>query len=239
MVNRIENVMSAFDQNGLSDVITKESAEKLCKLSDLLVETNKMFNLTAITDEQEIILKHFVDSATILRFIPFGASVIDIGCGAGFPSLPIAILRGDIKVTSLDSTKKKVDFVNFVAEKLNLLNLTGICARAEEYVAERRQNFDICTSRAVARLNVLSELCLPYVKVGGSFVAMKSNKLAEEYDEAKIGIVKLGGRFDGTNEFLLNFAGNEISREISVFVKCKDTPMEYPRKYSQILKRPL
>ena len=239
MIDRIENVLNAFAQNGLSDIITKENAAKFCELSDLLVETNKKFNLTAITNEDEIILKHFVDSATILKHIPYGASVIDIGCGAGFPSLPVAILRSDIEVTSLDSTKKKVDFVNSAAEMLNLTNIVAVCARAEDFVVKNRQSFDICTSRAVARLNILSELCLPYVKFGGSFVAMKSNKLSEEYNEARDGIAKLGGNLKSIEEISLNFLSNEISREIAIFAKTKDTPKEFPRIYSQILKRPL
>ena len=235
----ISMLLSAFESNGISDFITAESAEKLYLFSNLLVETNKITNLTAITDEKGIILKHFVDCASISRYVPANSRLIDVGCGAGFPSLPLAIIRPDITVVSLDSTGKKIDFVNRAAANLELDNITAVCARAEEFVTENREMFDVCTSRAVARLNILSELCLPLVKVGGLFIAMKSNKGAEEYAEAQNGIKKLGATLKFSKEENFSLESDSITRETYVFEKEKPTPKEFPRKYAQILKKPL
>ena len=235
----ISMLLSAFESNGISDLITAESAEKLYLFSNLLVETNKITNLTAITDEKGIILKHFVDCASISRYVPANSRLIDVGCGAGFPSLPLAIIRPDITVVSLDSTGKKIDFVNRAAANLELDNITAVCARAEEFVTENREMFDVCTSRAVARLNILSELCLPLVKVSGLFIAMKSNKGAEEYAEAQNGTKKLGATLKFLKEEYFSLESDSITRETYVFEKEKPTPKEFPRKYAQILKKPL
>ena len=235
----ISTLLTAFKENGLGDLLTSESAEKLYNFSNLLVETNKITNLTAITDEKGIILKHFIDCASIARYIPNKARIIDVGCGAGFPSLPLAIIRPDVSVTSLDSTGKKIDFVNKTATELGLNNLVAVCARAEEFATSNRESFDICTSRAVARLNVLSELCLPLVKIDGSFVAMKSNKGAEEYAEASNGIKKLGAELIFSEEASFTLDEESITRETYIFKKVSKTPKEFPRKYAQILKKPL
>lgn len=235
----ISTLLTAFKENGLGDLLTSESAEKLYNFSNLLVETNKITNLTAITDEKGIILKHFIDCASIARYIPNNARIIDVGCGAGFPSLPLAIIRPDVSVTSLDSTGKKIDFVNKTATELGLDNLVAVCARAEEFATSNRESFDICTSRAVARLNVLSELCLPLVKIDGSFVAMKSNKGAEEYAEASNGIKKLGAELIFSEEASFTLDEESITRETYIFKKVSKTPKEFPRKYAQILKKPL
>lgn len=235
----ISTLLSAFESNGISYLVTAESSEKLYLFSNLLVETNKITNLTAITDEKGIILKHFVDCASISRYIPTNSRLIDVGCGAGFPSLPLAIIRPDITVVSLDSTGKKIDFVNKTAAELELDNITAACARAEEFVTENREMFDVCTSRAVARLNILSELCLPLVKVGGLFIAMKSNKGAEEYAEAQNGITKLGATLKFSKEESFSLESDLITRETYVFEKGRPTPKEFPRKYAQILKKPL
>jgi 16S rRNA (guanine527-N7)-methyltransferase len=188
-----ELLTEAFENNNLSGLLDDNKKLAFYRLYVLLVETNKITNLTAITDPEGVILKHFVDSATATELIKKGASVIDVGCGAGFPSLPLAILRDDITVTSLDSTGKKIEFVKKVADELKLTNINPVNDRAEDYCAKRRESFDCCISRAVARLNILSELCLPFVKVGGKFVAMKSNKATEELAEADRGIALLGG----------------------------------------------
>lgn len=235
----ISTLVTAFEQNGLGDLLTNDTAEKLYSLSNSLIETNKITNLTAITDEKGIILKHFIDCASISRYIPQGARIIDVGCGAGFPSLPLAIIRPDISVVSLDSTGKKIEFVSNTAKTLELNNLTAICARAEEFVSENRESFDLCTSRAVARLNILAELCLPLVKVGGLFVAMKSNKGAEEYSEAQNGIKKLGAMLETSKEEQFSLDKDTITRETYVFKKTTQSPKEFPRKYAQILKKPL
>lgn len=237
--NFIELLYKAFEENGMGDLLDDESSERFYEFAGFLVETNKHTNLTAITDEQGIILKHFVDSAAVSCYIPQGSSVLDVGCGAGFPSVPLAILRGDLAITALDSTGKKINFVLSAKEKLGLDNLNALCTRAEEYAGSARESFDVCTSRAVARLNVLSELCLPFVKVGGLFVAMKSDKGVEEAEEAKDGIKKLGAISFDAHARTLTCGNVAIEREIRIYKKILSTPAQYPRKYSQILKKPL
>ncbi len=229
----------AFSQNCPEVKLDTKQAEKFYLLSKMLVKMNKEFNLTAITDENEIILKHFVDCACISPFIPEGSRLIDVGCGAGFPSLPIAILREDVNVTSLDSTSKKIAFISSVEKELALRNINAVSARAEEFAILNREKYDVCTSRAVARLNVLDELCLPLVKQGGIFIAMKSSKGEEEYSEASKGIKALGAELSERSSLKLKHDGLEIEREIFVFKKIKEMPLQYPRKYAQILKRPI
>ncbi len=234
-----ELVHEAFSKNGMDGLLTDEKVKKLYELSNLLVETNKTTNLTAITDEKDILLKHFVDSSAVCAFIESGASVIDIVCGAGFPSLPLAILRDDLQITALDSTGKKVEFVKNASSILQLHNINAVCARAEDYVVKYRNAFDVSVSRAVARLNILSELSLPMVKVGGKFIAMKSNRGDEEFEEAKKGISLLGGNLEAKTEKELSFDSQTITRSIYVIKKDRQTPDKYPRKYAQIIKNPL
>ena len=238
-INFISLLYKAFEENRLSTLLTDKTAENLCNFADLLVETNKITNLTAITDDKGIILKHFIDCASVSEHIDTGAKLIDVGCGAGFPSVPLAIIRPDLTVTALDSTGKKIDFVKTVATKLSLTNLNAICARAEDFATNNRESFDISTSRAVARLNVLAEISLPLVKVGGKFIAMKSNKGAEEFAEASAGIKKLGAELEASTDKIFSFDGETINREFYIFRKTRSTPKEFPRKYSQILKKPL
>ena len=237
--NYIEYLIKAFNQNALGHLIDQEKAEKTYELYVILIEANKITNLTAITEEKEAILKHFIDSATVCDHIPSGSTVLDVGCGAGFPSLPLAILRPDVKVTSIDSTGKKINFVNSTASKLGLTNVQAVCTRAEDFAKANREVFDVCTSRAVARLNILAELCIPFVKIGGRFVAMKSDKGAEEHTEAIKGITTLGCSFESKQSVDLSLESNSISREIYVYSKKKITPSAYPRNYSQITKKPL
>lgn len=234
-----ELLHKAFKVNGCAELLNDDNAEKLYRFSNILLETNKTFNLTAITDEKEVILKHFVDCASISRHIPIGSTLIDVGCGAGFPSLPIAILRDDVRVTSLDSTTKKIDFINRTAKELSLKNIVAISSRAEDFAKTNREKFDVATSRAVARLNILDELCIPLVKVGGHFIAMKSSRGEIEYSEAKCGIEKLGATLDGIDKGSLNFENMTIERETYIFRKLSKTPAQYPRNYSQIAKKPL
>ena len=241
-MNKIEFISllnKAFEENGLSNLLSEEAAEKLYNFACLLVETNKITNLTAITEDKGIILKHFVDCTSASGYIDVGSRLIDVGCGAGFPSIPLAIIRPDLLITALDSTGKKIEFVKSVASKLDLTNLTAICARAEDFAADNRESFDISTSRAVARLNVLAEISLPLVKVGGKFIAMKSNKGAEELAEASGGIRRLGAELACSAEKTFSLDGESINREFYVFSKTRSTPKEFPRKYAQILKKPL
>lgn len=234
-----EKLLRAFRENHLEDLLDDDKVQKLHSFFELLAETNKTTNLTAITDENGVILKHFADCAVIAKKIPANYKVLDVGCGGGFPTIPLAILRPDLHVTGLDSTGKKVEFVKLAALKLGLGNVTAICARAEEFVADERESYDACVSRAVARLNILMELCLPFVRIGGVFLAMKSNRGQEEYDEAKAGILKLGATLNGVDALNLSFEGENADRELYVFDKKSHTPAAYPRKYAQILKKPL
>ena len=237
--NFISLLYKAFEENNLSNLLTDKTADSLYEFANLLVETNKITNLTAITDDKGIILKHFIDCASVSEHMDTNARLIDVGCGAGFPSIPLAIIRPDLSITALDSTGKKIDFVKTVASKLNLTNLSAVCARAEDFVADNREKFDVSTSRAVARLNVLAEISLPLVKVGGKFIAMKSNKGSEEYAEASAGIKKLGAAFELSVEKVFSFEKEVINREFYIFSKTRSTPKEFPRKYAQILKKPL
>ncbi|MBE6583924.1 MAG: 16S rRNA (guanine(527)-N(7))-methyltransferase RsmG [Ruminococcaceae bacterium] len=234
-----QQLSRAFELNGLVGLLDSDKSLKLYEFSQILVESNKKFNLTAITDEKEIILKHFVDCVSIAKYIPRSSSVVDVGCGAGFPSIPLSIVREDLKIAALDSTQKRVNFVESVARELNLLNISTVCARAEEHSNTNREKYDVCVSRAVARLNVLAELCIPLVKVGGLFLAMKSVKGDEEYAEAESGIVALGCNLRHTEIDAFSYEGVNSERKLFVLAKTRKTPAEYPRKYSQIVKKPL
>ena len=234
-----QKLIEAFEINGLGNVLTDESAEKLYQFSRKLIEANSRFNLTAIKDDEGIILKHFADCATVLWHIPVNSTLVDVGCGAGFPSIPIAILRKDVQVTALDSTSKKIDFINQTASEIGIFNIKGVSGRAEDFAKDNRGKFDVAISRAVARLNILDELCIPLLRIGGRFIAMKSSKGEEEFAEAKSGIERLGAALEGKSSISLNHAGESIEREIFVFSKQKVTPAPYPRNYSQILKKPL
>lgn len=230
---------SCFKENALDHLLTEDKSRKLYTFANLLAETNKQMNLTAITDMEGIIFKHFADSAKLCDYIPNGKSVIDVGCGAGFPSLVLAILRPDLEVTALDSTAKKTLFIANCAKELNVRNIKTVAARAEEFVQNNRESFDFATSRAVARLNVLCELCLPLVRVGGMFVPLKASKAQEEIDEAKTGIKLLGGSLCKSNEYNLTNNGESLERCIFEIEKASYTNKKYPRMYSQILKKPL
>ena len=235
----IQKLNLAFRQNNLAELLDDDKSSKLLMLYQILVETNKSFNLTAITEENDVILKHFVDCASVLRHIPQESRIIDVGCGAGFPSLPIAILRDDVQLTPLDSTAKKIGFIKSTSDAIGLKNISPVVARAEEFASKKRESFDVAISRAVARLNILDELCIPFVKKGGLFIAMKASRGEEEFSEAKAGISKLGCQLINKEILELSFESIEISREIYVFNKIATTPNQYPRNFSQISKKPL
>lgn len=219
--------------------LTEETAKRLERYAELLIEWNGKMNLTAITDPDEIIIKHFYDCLLFLKHneIPKNASVIDVGTGAGFPGLVLKIARPDIKITLLDSLNKRLTFLNEVANDLRL-EVETLHSRAEDAgkTPDYREKYDIATARAVARLNVLSEYCLPFVKVSGSFVAMKGPTAPEELDGAISALKKLGGeKAVQINETL----PDESSR---VFVKVKKishTPPQFPRISAKISKKPL
>lgn len=234
-----EILHSCFEENGMESMLCKENSLKLYAFAGLLAETNKQMNLTAITDADGIIFKHFADCAAISRYIPDGKSVIDVGCGAGFPSFPLAILRPDLNITALDSTSKKIMFIKKCTESMDVRNIYPISARAEEFAAENREKFDVATSRAVARLNVLCELCLPLVKPHGKFVPLKASRAEEELEESRNAIKLLGAKCSNAHEYLLKHNNEVLQRYIFEIEKTVQTNKIYPRKYSQILKKPL
>ena len=222
--------------------INDQHIEKMYILTQRMLEVNKVMNLTAIKDEDSVILKHYVDSLLISEYIPQNSSIIDIGCGAGFPTLPLAIFRPDLSITALDSTAKRINYVSDTAKMLGLNNVNAIADRAEilAHNPDFREKFDIATARAVASLPILSELSLPYVKIGGKFIAMKSQKASDELTMAQNAITKTGGAVIGNyNKDLTDLQKNVEVRNITVISKIKTTPKDLPRHYSKISKKPL
>ena len=229
-----------FSKNGLGEYCSDETIEKMYQMSEYMLEVNRNMNLTAITDTADVIAKHLADSVTVSKHIPENAKVCDVGCGGGFPSLPLAIARPDVTIVGIDSTEKRINYVNESAKRLGLTNLTAITGRAEDISrTELRESFDICTARAVASLPILSELCIPFVTLGGSFVAMKGKLTAEELTSAtqKLGAEAISDS-KVTNYSLFTLAGEE-ERNIIALKKTHKTDPKYPRNYSQIKKKPL
>ncbi|MGM9665475.1 MAG: 16S rRNA (guanine(527)-N(7))-methyltransferase RsmG [Eubacteriales bacterium] len=242
MTDFVSKLLKTADKNeATKGIIDTPHAEILEKLATRLVEENSISNLTAVSDEDGIILKHFCDSASVVPFISDGASVCDVGCGGGFPSLVIAVLRGDVSVLAVDSVKKKVDCVKRMAENIGLKNIAVASLRAEEMGKDPsyREKFDVVTSRAVGKLNLISELCLPLVKVGGVFIAMKSLGAKEELENAKNAIELLGGRVKDEISYSLTDGKETISRTLIIIEKIRPTDKKYPRNNSQISKKPL
>ncbi len=219
--------------------INEEQINKFYDYMNLLIEWNKKINLTAITDYNEIILKHFVDSLTINKCIKENNYVVDIGTGAGFPGIPLKIIRDDIKIVLVDSLNKRINFLNEVIKKLNLKNIETVHARAEEFGRNKkyRQKFDIATSRAVANLSTLSEYMIPLVKINGRCICMKGKEIKEELKDSLNAIKVLGGKVENVEEFEL--ADNDINRSIIYILKEKDTPNKYPRKAGTPSKDPI
>ena len=215
--------------------LTQAQLDTLERFAQALLEKNRVMNLTAITEPEKVAELHFYDCLALLNAADFqNRRVIDIGCGAGFPGVPLKIAEPSMELTLLDSLGKRMDWLREILPELGV-EANVVTARAEEYVASCRESFDIAVSRAVARLNILSELCLPYVKVGGQFVAMKGQLADVELDEAKNGILRLGGRVERVFEYEVAEA---VHRAV-VIRKEKPTPSGYPRAFVKIKKTPL
>lgn len=220
-------------------VFTEEQLQKFYQYMNLLIEWNEKINLTAIVEPKEIILKHFIDSLTIIKYIEHDKTVIDIGTGAGFPGIPIKIVRPDLKVTLLDSLNKRINFLNEVIKSLELENISVVHARIEEYAKNKhyRENYDIATSRAVANLTTLSEYMLPMVKVKGMAICMKGSDVNEEISKSKNSINILGGEISKIEEFIL--PKSDYKRNLILIEKARQTPGKYPRKPGIPSKEPL
>lgn len=219
-------------------ILTNKQIEQFERYYELLIEWNEKINLTAITNKEEVYLKHFYDSLTIaFDFQMTNQTLCDIGAGAGFPSIPLKIVFPQLKITIVDSLTKRITFLKYLVKELELDQIEAISARAEEYALSHREMYDIVTARAVARLNILDELCLPLVKMGGYFVTLKGLKAKEELEEAKKGIKILGGEVVREEFFILN---DENNHRCNIFiVKEKSTPQKYPRAFGKIKKNPL
>ncbi|MDU2582681.1 MAG: 16S rRNA (guanine(527)-N(7))-methyltransferase RsmG [Anaerococcus hydrogenalis] len=208
--------------------------DKFEKYEQMLIETNKKFNLTSIDDPDQIRIKHFEDSLTIKSYINDGMKVLDIGSGAGFPGIPLRIEK-NFDLTLIDSVNKKVNFMNQVIDQLDLKNTRAVHVRAEDYAKDHREEFDMVVSRAVANLSTLSEYALPFLKVGGIFIAMKGPKAEEEYEDAKNALKILGGELINIDSMDLH--GN--TRKNILIKKVRSTKKKYPRDKNLPKKKPL
>ena len=206
---------------------------------NLLIEWNEKINLTAITDPKDIILKHFVDCATIENKISKDAKVVDVGTGAGFPGIPLKILRDDLDVVLVDSLNKRVSFLNEVVEKLKLENISAIHSRIEDFGKNKlyRENFDVATSRAVANLSTLAEYMIPLIRVGGNCICMKGSEVKEEINSSNNAVKILGGRVKSVDNFCL--PETDMKRNIVIIEKIENTPKKYPRKPGLASKDPI
>ncbi|MBO4626370.1 MAG: 16S rRNA (guanine(527)-N(7))-methyltransferase RsmG [Lachnospiraceae bacterium] len=230
--------------SALGIIASDEQLSQLHHYYEMMVETNRVMNLTAITEYEDVCVKHWLDSLCLVKVLPGlvsgdALSVIDIGTGAGFPGVPLKILFPQIRLTLLDSLGKRITFLERVVAECGLKDVTCLHARAEEYSrkAEHREQYDVCVSRAVTRLASLTELCLPYVKVGGRFVPYKSGDCAEEVAEAGFAIATLGGKLEETASFVV--PESDLGRKLLVISKKRSTDKKYPRVGGKPMKSPI
>ena len=231
-----EEFIKALLEKGIE--LTDKQLEQFERYYELLVEWNEKMNLTAITNKEDVYLKHFYDSLTPSFDFEFkDQSLCDIGAGAGFPSIPLKIVYPELKVTIVDSLSKRITFLNHLTKELGLTNVKAVAARAEEYAIDHRESFDIVSARAVARLNILDELCLPLTKVDGYFITLKGRIADIELEEAMKGIETLGGKVENKVGFTLSSLDDQ---RCNIYIKKeKSTPKKYPRAFGQIKKKPL
>ena len=237
-INEFSELMK-LEFNAIGASINKEQIEKFYRYMEILLEWNQKMNLTAIVEPKEVILKHFVDSITIEGYIAQNAQVIDIGTGAGFPGIPLKLVRNDLNITLMDSLNKRITFLEEVVNKLKLTNIDAIHSRAEELAKNKdyREKFDVATSRAVAPLNVLLEYMLPFVKVNGICICMKGSSIENEIQESRKCLELLGGKIEKIDSFELH--ENSHARNIIIVRKIKNTPNKYPRKAGMPTKEPI
>lgn len=229
--------------------LSDEQINKFQKYYEMLIETNKVMNLTAITGKEEVILKHFVDSISIVKVLPdmikyidsdnISIKILDLGTGAGFPGIPLKIVFPAIDIVLLDSLNKRINFLNSVIDELKLSGINAIHGRAEEMARnkEYREKFDLCVSRAVANLSTLSEYCLPFIKVNGKFISYKASEIEEEVDNAGNALKILGGNLTTVKKITL--PESDIERSFVIIDKAKNTPKTYPRKAGTASRNPL
>lgn len=219
--------------------ITDNQIQKFYNYMNLLIEWNNKINLTAIVDPKDIIIKHFIDSVTILKYIEKGQNMVDVGTGAGFPGVALNIMNSDINYVLVDSLNKRIKYLEEVIKLLELKNIKAIHARVEDFGRDKnnREIYDIATSRAVAQLNVLLEYLLPLVKVGGKCICMKGSNIGEEIQNSSKALEVLGGQIEKIEEICL--PESEITRNIIIIKKIRKTPCEYPRKAGTAKKEPI
>ena len=233
--------MTELLKNGFSAMKLSVSDAQIAQLEDFtarMLETNKVMNLTRITDPKEIAEKHLLDCASLLQAADFSKkSVVDVGCGAGFPGMPLHILCPSCELTLLDSLGKRIRFLQGCIDAMNLSDIEAVHARAEEFAAKHREQYDFAVSRAVAQLNVLAELSLPLVKQGGAFIAMKSKETDKDLERAKKAIRLLGGEIEKIIDYTIPHT--EITHRLVVIRKKNHTPKQYPRPFRKISASPL
>ena len=224
---------------GLSALgLPTEGIPALERFGEMLVEKNKVMNLTAITEPADVATLHFLDSVAMLKEVDLaGKTMVDVGTGAGFPGVPLRIVCPAVRMTLLDSLNKRIDFLKEVCGELGYADVDCVHGRAEEFAAKHRESFDFATSRAVANFHLLTELCLPLVKVGGTFIAMKSVDSDEELKSAEKAISILGGRVERTVDYQI--PGTDVTHRLVFIKKIRETPKKYPRAFAKIKKNPL
>ena len=237
-IEDFKRLMSLYG-NEIGLVFTEEQLDKFFKYMNLLLEWNEKINLTAITEPKEVILKHFIDSLTISKYIENNKTLADVGTGAGFPGIALKIYRRDLKITLVDSLNKRINFLNEVIKELDLKEIKTVHSRIEDFGKnkEYREKFDYTTARAVANLSVLSEYLIPIAKIDGKCICMKGSNIEEELNTSKNAIKILGGKIQKIEEF--NLPKSDITRNVIIIKKLKNTPAKYPRKAGIPAKEPL